>query len=201
MNSEKEKIKIRFITPMLGTCPKNQEVYKNYIAGKAAEKYPDRAEEIQSEADYVEEIEERGWTGFLKDEAGIYICDHMVKGFIKSAIEACAENGQIKKIPAYKKWVDLMVFVSPRKIYFGKPEPDQVIERPLRAMTAQGPRVTLTRSDAVSEGTEIEFYVEVLKNSKGLTFDVIHTALEYGKYVGLGQWRGSGGYGRFEVVQ
>jgi hypothetical protein len=200
MNSEKKEYQIEFTTPMLGTCPKNQEIYKNYISDKALKKYPEREEEILTESEFVENAEEKGWTGFLKDENGLYIQDHMIKGFLKAAFETCMENGQIDKIPAYKKWLDVLVFVSPRKIYFNKQEPDEVIERPLRAMTAQGPRVTLTRSDSINEGTKINFTIEVLNNKKKINIDSIETALSFGEYVGLGQWRGSGGYGRFKVL-
>lgn len=199
-NIEKKEIKIRFISPMLGTVPKDPEIYKTYISDKAIEKHPDKEEEINEEIDSVQKIEKKGWTGFHQDDNGLFIYDYMIKGFVKSAVETLMENGSIKKIVAYKKWIDRTFFVFPRKIYFGKTKPDQIIERPLRAMTAQGPRVSLARSDAISGGSELSFNIEVLKNNKNLTIDTIIEALKYGKYVGLGQWRGSGGYGQFEVI-
>lgn len=200
MKTETAEITIQLTSPMLGTVPKDPAVYKSYISDKAAEIYPDRKEEIQDENACVEKIEEKGWTGFHQDDKGLFIYDYMLKGFIKSAIETLMENGAIKKISAYKKWVDRLVFISPRKIYLGKTEPDYVVERPIRAMTPQGPRVSLVRSDAIEEGTEITFEVEILKNSKSIDIELIKKALEYGRYVGLGQWRGSGGYGQFEVA-
>ena len=50
-------------------------------------------------------------------------------------------------------------------------------------------------------GTEIQFTVRILKNKVGIDRDAIEQMLDYGRYVGLGQWRGSGGYGRFEIVE
>lgn len=198
---EKMEFVIELTSPMLGTVPKDPEVYKSYIADKAKEAHPDRAGEIDEEVEGVEKIEEKGWTGFHSDENGLFIYDYMIRGFIKSAIETLMENGAIKKIVAYKKWIDRLVFVGPRKIYFGKSEPDHVIERPLRAMTAQGPRVSLARSDAINVGQQIKFEITVLANNKGIDMDIIGMALSYGQYVGLGQWRGSGGYGQFVVVE
>jgi hypothetical protein len=204
MKSEKRKFEIEFITPMLGTVPKDEGVYTAHVLAKTDELMETKKAE---EAATVESIEEKGWTGFHKDDDGIFIYDYMIRGHIKSGLEACMKNGELKKITAYKKWVDMMVFVWPRRLRFdGKSEPDGVLERPLRAMTAQGPRVSVVRSDIVNEGTRLAFEIELLKQnstnkSDGVTWDAIEKALAYGKYYGLGQWRGSGGYGRFVVAQ
>lgn len=195
INSEKKGFKIRFLTDMLGTVAKDKEVYATYIATKAPS--PDNGE---AETADVKSIEEKGWTGFLEDDKGLYVKSYMVRGFLKNALKVMQENGAIKKVPAYKTWIDSCVFVSPEKLYFGKKKPDGVCERPLQAMTIQGPRVTLARSDTISEGTQLEFEVEVLKNGKGITVEMITELFDYGKYCGLGQWRGSGGCGRFEVM-
>ena len=192
---ERLNIKIRLIEPLLGTVPKDPEVYKRFIATKAPD--PTTGEK---ETETVEEIEEGGWTGFHRDENGLFIYNYMIKGFLKSACEVCMATGIIKKIPAYKKWIDLLVFVEPRRISLGKDKPDGNLERPLRAMTAMGPRVTVCRSDYINAGTEIDFTIRILKNPK-ISQETVKQILEYGRYVGLGQWRGSGGYGKFEVVE
>lgn len=190
---------VRFTSPLLGTVPSDPKVYETYIASKGIEKNPDK-EDILNESETVNKIEERGWTGFHKDALGLFMYDYMVRGFIKSAMETLMENKTIPKIPAYKKWVDRFVFVYPRKIHFGKMEPDGVVERPLRGMTAQGPRVSLIRSDALQEGTEVDFFIEILGNSKKIDPKLLRNVFEYGRYVGLGQWWGSGGYGQFVLV-
>jgi len=181
----------------LGTVPKDKEIYRTYIAGKKNDLDEDKVDE---EVKTVEEVEEKGWTGFHKDDQGLFLFDYLIKGFLKSGIEVSMEMGAISKIVAYKKWIDLMAFVWPRRIYLGIQEPDGTLERPLRTMTAKGPRVALSRSDYVNEGREIAFEIEILKNNKGLNWDAVEQALDYGRFVGLGQWRGSGGYGRFELV-
>lgn len=193
----RREVRIRLIEKMLGTVPKNKEIYKTYIVGKRAELDEDL---VKEEVETVEEVEEKGWTGFHTDEQGLFLFDYMIKGFLKSGIEVAMEMGAINKIVAYKKWVDLVVFVWPRRIYLNLQDPAGVLERPLRTMTAKGPRVALSRSDYVDEGCEFSFEVEILKNKKGLDWVALEQAFDYGRYVGLGQWRGSGGYGRFELV-
>lgn len=97
------------------------------------------------------------------------------------------------------------VFVFPRRIRLPAPEWDeetgrykfQVNERPLRAMTAMGPRVTVTRSDIIPAGTQLTFFL-VLLHGSGLTRGILTDCLEYGMFMGLGQWR-SGGWGAFAV--
>ena len=155
---------------------------------------------LKEEVETVEQTEEKGWTGFHKDENGLFLFDYLIKGFLKSGMEVSMEMGAVDKVVAYKKWIDLVVFVWPRRIYLGLMAPDGVLERPLRTMTPKGPRVALSRSDYVDEGRELTFEVEILKNNKGLTWDAIEQAFDYGRYVGFGLWGGSGGYGRFELV-
>lgn len=196
MVEETKLIIIEFTNKMLGTVPKNAEVYKVFVASKAV-----KAELAEEEIGTVEEIEEKGWTGFHKDKDGLFIYSYMLKGFLKSAIEVGMECKQIKKIVAYKKWVDRVVFIEPRKLYFYLQEPDGVLERPLRVMTMQGPRVSLVRSDYVNAGRQLTFNLTIMNNSKGLDWEVIETVFQYGERYGLGQWRGSGGYGTFKVKE
>lgn len=192
MKTEKKTYKIRLTTKMLGTVPKNKSVYTTYIGTLGS----NSDEEEQT----VEEIEDSGWTGFHKDDNGLFIYSYMVLGFLKNSLQVLMESGTIKKIPAYKKWIDSLVFINPRRIHFGKFEPDGNLERPIRVMTPKGPRVSVVRSDYIAEGQEIEFEVEIFKNTKGINHKTIQKLLEYGKYQGLGQWRGSGRYGQFEVL-
>jgi hypothetical protein len=73
------------------------------------------------------------------------------------------------------------------------------LQRSLRAMTAQGPRVSLAKSEVLPEGTTFSFTIEVLDNSP-LKEEHIKEILSYGVLKGLGQWRNAG-YGRFEVIE
>ena len=134
----------------------------------------------------------------------------MIKGLLKAATEVCMAVSAIDKIASYKKWIDLLVFIEPRKIRFlrgsgGKPEylkePDGCLERAMRIIGPKGPRTALSRSDIINAGRAIEFDILILKNKKSITWSNIEQALDYGKFVGLGQWRGSGEYGRVKIVE
>jgi len=165
-------------------------------------------EDLKEELKTVEDLEKKGHTGFMKDEEGIFIFNYMIKGVIKAACEVCMATGVIDKITAYKKWIDLLVFVNPRKLRFYTTEdlttflkdPDDSLSRSLRVMFRTGPRTTVMKSDLVKAGRYLTFTVDVLKNKKGLNRDSVEQILDYGKLVGIGQWRGSGGYGRFEII-
>ena len=119
----------------------------------------------------------------------------MIKGFLKNSGNVQKE---IMKVKALRSKLDDVCFVFPRRISLGQATPDGMIERPLRAMTMQGPRVTLARSDYVSAGKVLDFEIGLMPH-KEITWALIDSLLEYGQVMGLGQFR-NGGYGRFEVV-
>lgn len=191
------KLKLTLTEPMLGTVPKDKEVYKTYIATKKKEieGVELTQEELKDEVESIDEVEQKGWTGFHSDENGLYIYDYMVRGFLKNAGNILKNDVGVKNLSSK---ISQFVFVGPRKIYLGKKEPDGVLERPLRAQTAQGPRVTLARSDIVNAGTELNCEL-VIVGGKEVTEELLLKLLDYGKFQGLGQFR-SGSYGRFTYV-
>ena len=182
---ETKRVEIELLTEMLGTVTKDPEVYKTFIESK---KPKDVTEE---EYLTVEKIEEKGWTGFHRDEEGIFIFNYMIKGFLKHSGNVLKDNLKIKNL---RSKIDDYLFVSPRKIRING-EVEGIIERPLRAMTMQGPRVTLARSDFLKIGTILDFEISLIEN-KEINWKVIELLLDYGKFMGLGQFR-NGGYGQF----
>lgn len=186
---EKREISIELITDLLGTVPKSKEIYTDFIATKN----PGGID--PSEFQTVEEIEAKGWTGFHSDENGIFVYDYFIKGFLKNAGNVLKD---IVKIKALRSKITDYVFVFPRKIYVKK-DVDGVLERPLRAQTMQGPRVSLAKSDFIKAGNHITFTI-VLLSHKEITWEIIDELLKYGELQGLGQNRG-GGYGRFTVLE
>ncbi len=190
MDLIKKTVQIRLITPMLGTVPMDKTVYKSFIETKKP------IENEEEETLSVEDREQRGWTGFHKDEKGLFVFDYFIKGYLKNAGNVLKDELKIKNL---KSKISDLLFVGPRKIYLGKKKADGIIERPLRAQTMQGPRVTVVRSDSIEEGTIIKFEVSLLQGKGELKEPIIKSLLEYGQLQGLGQFR-NGGYGRFEVV-
>ena len=190
MEMVKKSFTIEFITEMLGTVPKNPNIYTEYIESKKPESLDDEDESLT-----VEFNPEKGWTGFHSDEKGLFIYDYMMRGFLKNAGNLMKDSMKMK---AVRSKIDNYVFVFPRKIYLGKMEPSGVLERSIRVMVAQGPRTAIIKSDFINEGTRISFDLIILPN-KEITMDIIDSLMVYGQFCGLGQFR-NGSYGRFIVV-
>jgi len=191
MQLEKRRVKIRLTTEMLGTVPANKAIYSEFIESKK----PESLKEEREDETILEKLEEKGYTIFHSDEKGIFIYDYMIKGFLKHAGNVLKEDLSVK---ALKSKLTDFVFVFPRRIYVGKAEADGIFERPLRAETPKGPRTSLSRSDKLDAGTELEFEIQWL-NHKEISEDLIVELLEYGQLQGLGQFR-NGSFGRFEVL-
>lgn len=209
-------VHVKLLEQMLGTVPKNKEVYASHIANKGREQLlknagkglknasgeeltPETTEVmLQEEVETIQEVEERGWTGFHTDEQGPFVFDYFVKGTLCEAARTIAK--QIEKEHGLKQLQDKVkrfLFVSPRRIRLPAIE-EKPLERPLRAMTAQGPRVTVVRSDSIAAESEFTFRIRLLDGS-GLTPTIIQKILAYGELIGFGQWR-TGSYGRYSVV-
>ena len=181
---------------MLGTAPKDKEVYANYIASKRPDG-PDH-EELET----IEQAEERGWTGFHRDPKSheLFLYDYQARGFFKEQGDSLRECGAIA-LKGIRRKIDRFVFIRPRRIYFldekGKriTKPDDLCERPLRAQTMQGERVSLARSDVIAAGRRIQFEIVVMWPDV-FTEEVLRAILSRGEFMGLGQWR-TGGNGLF----
>jgi hypothetical protein len=190
------KIKLTLTEEMLGTKPSNPDVFADFIASKA----PD-GDKRHEELDTAEHREEAGTTVFHRQNGIPGIWDYQIKGFFKDACSAInrfdkESRNNLEKLTAYKSKIDGCIFVEPRFIPIQFPNGDSkpsVCERPLRAETAQGPRVSVCRSESVPAGCTLEFTVTVL--SKDL-LPYVEAWFKYGKLRGLGQWRNSG-KGRF----
>ena len=185
------KIKLTLIEEMLGTKAANKDVFADFIASKA----PDD-DKRKEELDTAEHREEAGTTIFHSQDGKPGIWDYQIKGFFKDACGAMNRfdkdaRGGLEKLTAYKTKIDGCIFVFPRFIPIILPEGGKIglCERPLRADTAQGPRVSLCWSETVPPGSTVEFTVNIM--SKDLV-PYVKAWLGYGELRGLGQWRNSG---------
>lgn len=198
---ETRKYRLTGTSPILGSSPASKALRTEYISSKAPN--PTMAEE---EDEMLGNIEERGLTVFLRDadEDYMLMLNYMIRGYFKGSLEAMIAQTNVKQ-PRMK--VDRFLMVGPRKIPIMRNgekifEEDDQIERPLRADTPKGPRVSLAASEMIDLPWEIEFEVTLFPNptskvSDALTWETVEDALEYGRFQGLGQWR-TGGNGTFE---
>lgn len=192
---KKLHVKVTYTENLLGTASANPDIHKEFIASKAPDA-PSREDEIIALG--VEAVEEKGMTIFPKLEDGTpFTYDYQWKGFFK---ESCSmlrrvDGTESKKRKAFKKEIDGLVFVEPRKIPLILPDGEEIgnCQRPLRASTAQGERVALANSETVPAGTTQEFDILLLDEKME---KVVVEWLEYGRLHGTGQWRNSGA-GRF----
>lgn len=186
------KVKLTFLENLLGTASANPEIHQEYIASKA----PDAASMEQEVAAVgAEEVFEKGVTVFPRNLAGKPILwNYQIEGFFK---DAC---GMLKRVPdsessklkAYKKEIDGLIFVREREILIETNQPITLLQRPLRAQTAQGERVALASSECIAAGATITFTIDMLVDRE----KAVREWLDYGVRRGIGQWRNSGA-GRF----
>lgn len=189
------KIRIKFTEEVLGTASADAKLHEEFIASKA----PDaKSAEEEIAAIGVDAAVEKAMTVFPKDGGGPFFWDYQIKGFFKDACGMLARvpGTKSKELKAWRKVIDGLVFVSPRRIPMVLQKGAEIghCQRPLRAQTAQGERIALAHSETVPAGTEIEFEVKTL--NKMLDALVVEW-LDYGALRGIGQWRNSG-KGRFE---
>lgn len=81
------KVKLTFTEAVLGTCPGNPDIYREFIGGNA----PD-ANTLEDEvaALGVEGVVEKGKTIFPKlDDGTPFFYDYQIKGFFKDTCGAC----------------------------------------------------------------------------------------------------------------
>ena len=202
---KKVNVKITFLEGILGTSSADPEIYTRFIGAKA----PDAVSvEEEVEALGAESIVERGTTVFPRDDDGTpFLYDYQIKGFFKDACsmlsrlsEKDPETGKKKKaknesgkLTAYKKVIDGLIFVKPRKIRLESPGPVTICQRPLRAQTAQGERVALSSSEELPAGTTVTMTIICMDDNH---WEAVKEWLGYGLFRGIGQWRNSG-KGRF----
>ena len=189
------KVKITLIEEVLGSSPSNEELLATYIASKAP------TDELTSEE--IDNIKaqnaEDRITIFPRQADGTpFIYDYQIKGMLKDSCKALAAAGKAgypggkacAGLKAYKQLIDGLIFVSPREIpYNMNGMRMDYCERPLRASTPQGERVSIAKSETVPAGSTIEFEITCLDPKLE---DMVRECLDYGKLRGLGQWRNSG---------
>lgn len=193
------KVKITLLEEVLGSSPSNEELLATYIASKAP-----TGDLTAEEVDNIkaQNAEDRV-TVFPKTADGTpFLYDYQVKGMFKDSCKALATAGKAgypggkhcAALKAYKKAIDGLIFVSPREIPYNLHGLKMgFCERPLRAQTPMGERVSIAKSETVPAGSTIEFEVTCLDQKLE---NVVRECFDYGTLRGLGQWRNSG-KGRF----
>lgn len=183
------KVRLTFIESVLGTLPADKDIFNNFVSEKAPEEV-----DIEEEAAALDtqEVSEKGMTVFPRMEDGRpFFYDYQIKGFFK---DTCGGLRRVKstessKIKAFKKEIDKLIFPEPRQIPINFTGEITTCQRPLRAQTPQGERISLATSEEIPAGATVEFTVVCLSDDHE---KAVREWLDYGKYSGIGQWRNSG---------
>jgi hypothetical protein len=183
------KVRVTLLEEMLGTASNNAQIHEEFIASKAPDA-KNREEEIAAIG--VEAEVEKSMTVFPRNKDGRPIMwDYQIKGFMK---DSC---GMLRKVTgtkssgmkSYKKSIDGLIFVNEREIPINFEGSVGSCQRPLRAQTAQGERISLANSETVPAGSTLEFTIKCLVDAD---MNAVREWLDYGELRGLGQWRNSG---------
>jgi hypothetical protein len=191
MNLDAYKLKIYFLTPVLGSQP-TTEVASEYLAKKAGLEFRPDDEAL------LDDVLERGTTVFHRLENGDpCLMNYHVLGFLKESGKVQNGKSNVGGIKNLRFKVGSQVFITPRQLPLVMPKGDGIdyLERPLRAETALGPRVLVARSEMAPEGSTVSCSLEVMHGE--ISQNVLLELLDYGFYRGLCQWRGSGAFGTF----
>lgn len=187
------KVRLTFTESILGTASANEDVYRDFIGSKS----PDAASvDDEVAALGADAVVEKGKTVFPKLPDGTpFLYDYQIKGFFKDTCGGLrkVKGSKSEKIKAFKKEIDKLIFVEPRCIPFEDYGEIGECQRPLRAQTMQGERVSLSISDEIAAGARVEFTVLMLSDEHEAA---VREWLDYGRLSGIGQWRNSG-KGRF----
>lgn len=189
------KVRITLIEEALGTSPSNDDVLGTYIASKAP---TDDLTRQEINAIKAQNAEDRVTIFPRMADGTPYMYDYQIKGMLKDSCKMLAQAGKAgyeggkacAAIRAYKQKIDGLIFVSPRIIPYDLHGLQMgYCERPLRASTPMGERVSIAKSETVPEGSTINFEITCLEPELE---KMVRECLDYGTLRGLGGWRNSG---------
>lgn len=191
-------LKMTFTNEILGSQPGRNDTASKFLRDKLREEHPEvdvPVEEVESlPAESV-----KGTTCFyrtLDDRPALR--NYQIKGMLKEAASQLNGTGDVKQL---RSKIENAVFVGPATIPLCFTGELGILERPLRCMTAQGPRVSLARSEQVPAGATCECTLTVCHLPKFFPDeDLLREMLDYAKLIGFGQWRNSNLYGQFEYT-
>lgn len=182
-------VEVTFKQGVLGTLTGDKDVYRSFIGSKA----PD-ASTVEDEVAALgtDEVVDKGKTFFPRTKDGKpFIYDYQIRGFFKSAASAMKQvpGSKSEKLKAFKKQIDLRIFVKDRENIIENFDKITECQRPLRCQTMQGERVSLAISEEIPAGATCKFTIQMLCDDD---IDIVKEWLDYGQFNGFLQWRNSG---------
>ena len=190
---KKYGVQIQIRDKLLGGKPKTEKLIEGWLRARGRE---DTIEREKEEIDLMED-EKRAWSGFKKDEKGLYLDSYQIKGMIKEVIKVLK---LAKKIKGLTNLIISGFFVYPPRVHLNKENPDGYIEETAQVMGRMGPRSIIKRHDYV-ERANMDFELRYF-DTDVLDEKTLKIILEAGQEVGLGTNRHEGGeFGKFDIVK
>ena len=184
----------------------------------AGEDVPDVAEGLiaGSTGDEAREGTDLAVTGFsVSPDGRLHLWDFQLMGFLKAVaqtlelkipgkrVDAISALTQIQRLTwvygtgSDDPWERRLWLRRPDGACITEPEPE-LMDRPLRAQTAQGERVSIAISEQLHPPVWCEARIVLLRGCK-VSREQLEDIFAYGMFQGLGQWRGAG-WGRFQAT-
>lgn len=194
------RFRLTFTDICLGTVVTDRDIYLEHVLKDEA--YAEDAEKLPKPEHADEKVDQQTTYFYVDPEGNPCLAGYQLKGFFKEASKTLKKiTGTLsahKNFKTNKSFIDSLVFVEPDLMPFHLPKGWtvkhlEVCERPLRAETAKGPRVSIARSLSVPAGTSVEGQIKLLVPAHEKW---VLELLDYGRDKGLLQWRNSG-KGRF----
>ncbi len=213
------KLKITFNEWVVGGIPRNDELVGTWLSSRKAsearltklkEEGPvatleELEKDVRDKVDMVTETE-AVWTGFKKDDNGLYLQPYQIKAHLKDSARVLSAKGDkesgkpVIQIQAFRSKMADRVYIGPPIIYLTRDgkyleKPDGYWEHPVHVVTPRGPRSALKRNDYV-EYAEMQLVIKVLGDGM-ITRSHLDMMLEYGSVHGMMAERGLG-HGQYE---
>ncbi len=191
-------MELQFRDKIYGGVPKNPEVLNTFLQIQGMPE--ELSEEYEEEAD-LDAQAEKYWTGFRKDETGIFIRDFQIKAMLK---ETASVLGITTQKRGSKAILQHGLFIKPPRIHLldeqGNPkkEPDgydDIVGSP----KGPGGRRSIIRRVDYALRPRIRFRVYLLDGGK-LSEEDLRKCFELGQEDGLGSLR-SYEAGKFDIVK
>ena len=190
---QKYAVEIKIRDKLLGGKPKTEKLIEGWLKSRSREQTLEK--EVQ-EIDLMKEEEKKAWTGFKKDEKGLYLDSYQIKGMVKEVVKVLKLASKHRGLAGL---IQSGFFVYPARIYLDKEKPDAFIEETAVVMGPRGPRSIIKRHD-YTEKVRLNFEIRFF-NTGVLKEEILKLILTAGQEVGLGTNRHQGGeFGRFVLV-
>lgn len=199
---------------LVGGKPATTEMVEAWVSATCKKKSDDERQRIveahlEQLDETTDEVKDKQSNVFGRVNGQLVIEGRQLKAMLKEAANIIKDvapgrlnrktGKEEKGIHNFRSKMADQVFVTEETIPLDRTEPDEINERPIHVMTAQGPRSSIKRTERVL-GARIAFTVKRRYGAgEGVPEKALLAVLDYAQSIGLGAER-SLGRGKFRVL-